>query len=110
MIVINAQSEITLDLGLDFCARLGVGRGRLNLSTELCHGFGRCQLNQRTSLSQLTITFKVTRVLVHRDVNNPTQDGKDLVLSLDTLFKLNVLVPERMRKEVEADTAGATLK
>jgi hypothetical protein len=47
---------------------------------------------------------------MHWNVNNPTKNGEDLVMSLNAFFKFNVLIPERMRKEVKADTTGAALK
>lgn len=43
-------------------------------------------------------------------MDNSTKDSEDLVVSLNALFKFDVLIPERMRKEVKADTTGAALK
>ena len=58
----------------------------------------------------LTVTLKITSILVHWDLHNSFQNGEDLVLGLCAFLKFKVVVPERMRKEIQADEVCATLK
>ena len=54
-------------------------------------------------MSELAITFKVPCILVHGDVDNPTQDSKDLVVGLKALLELDILIPKGMCEEVKSN-------
>ena len=43
-------------------------------------------------------------------MHHSIEDGKDLVVCLQALLKLEILVPERMGEEVETDVLRASLK
>ena len=45
----------------------------------------------------MSVAFKVTGVLVHGDVHYAVKDWENLVLSFETLLKLQVFIPEGMR-------------
>ena len=52
--------------------------------------------------------FKISCILMHWYVYDAVQDWKDLVMRLETLLEFQVLIPEWMRKKVEANTASAS--
>lgn len=41
---------------------------------------------------------------------DPIENREDFVLSLQPFFELQILVPERVSKEIQTDTAGSSLK
>ena len=61
-------------------------------------------------LCKVTVSLKVSRILMHGDMDNAVKDSKDLVLGFYSLLKLEVFVPEWMGKEVKAYTGCASFK
>lgn len=61
-------------------------------------------------MRELSESLEVTRILVHRDVDNAIQDRDDLVFTFEAFFEFNVFVPEGVSEEVEANAVGTTLK
>ena len=57
----------------------------------------------------MSISFKVTGVLMHRYMYNAVKYWKYLVLSFETFFKLQVFVPKRMCEEIKAYGASTSL-
>jgi len=47
---------------------------------------------------------------MHWYMDNPIENGEDSIMGLDSIFKLKVLIPERMCKEIQANTSCATLE
>lgn len=43
-------------------------------------------------------------------MDDPTQDGKDLVLGLQAFLELDILIPEGMREEIKPDAIRTSLK
>jgi hypothetical protein len=43
-------------------------------------------------------------------MDDPTQDGKDLVLGLQAFLELDILIPEGMREKVKSDAIRTSLK
>lgn len=43
-------------------------------------------------------------------MDDPFENGEDVVVRFQTLFKLNVLIPERMGQEVQSNTICSTFK
>jgi len=82
----------------------------LNFQPELCESVCWKELSERPCLGQLAISLKVASVLMHGDMYNAIEDGKDLVVGLETFFKFQIFIPKRMCEEVEANTVGTTLK
>lgn len=60
-------------------------------------------------LGKMAIPFKVSCVLVHRNVNNTVEYSENLVLGLQSLLELQILVPERVGEKIEANTSCASL-
>ena len=56
------------------------------------------------------MALEVPCILVHWNVDDAVENGEDAVLRFHALFKLDVLVPERVSKEVEADALCTALK
>jgi hypothetical protein len=54
--------------------------------------------------------LKIPRILVHWNVDDARKDGEYALLLLETVFKLNVLVPKGMCEKVESYTRCASLK
>lgn len=44
----------------------------------------------------MAITFEVSRILMHGDVDNAIEYWEDLVLGFQTFLKLQIFVPERV--------------
>ena len=49
-----------------------------------------------TSLAKINESLKIPGILVHRDVNDATKDGKDTIPSFEAFFEFQIFVPERM--------------
>ena len=47
---------------------------------------------------------------MHRNMDYAIKDSKDLITRLQALFKLDILVPEGVGKEVKANRACASLE
>ena len=58
----------------------------------------------------MAILLKVASVLVHGNVYESSINGEHFVVGLNSLFKFQKFVPERMGQKVQADTACAALK
>jgi hypothetical protein len=43
-------------------------------------------------------------------MDNATKDREDSILGFESVFKLEVLIPERMSKEIQANAGRATLE
>jgi hypothetical protein len=43
-------------------------------------------------------------------MDNTIENSEDSILGLEPIFKLKVLIPERMRKEIQANASCATLE
>lgn len=54
--------------------------------------------------------LKVPRILMHRNVDDAKENGEDLVEGVLSLLILDILVPERVRQEVQTDILGAPIK
>lgn len=61
-------------------------------------------------LSKMAIPFEVTCILMHRDMDNPVKDSKDLVLGLQPLLELQIFVPKRVSEEIKTNTCCASLE
>jgi hypothetical protein len=51
-------------------------------------------------MCKLSESFEIASILVHWNLNNPAEDGKNPVVGFQAIFKLEILVPERVSKEV----------
>lgn len=58
----------------------------------------------------MAVTFKIPGILMHRYMYYPIQYSEYFILSFQTLLELQVLIPERMSKEVETNTNCTPLK
>lgn len=47
---------------------------------------------------------------MQRDVDDAIEYGEDAVVSFESLFELNVLVPERVSQEVQANTLCSAIE
>lgn len=113
MEVVDAHANLALNLQLatfDF-HRLD---SRWGLSDDILAELGECvggkELFERTGLRELPESLEVTRILVHRDVDNAIQDGDNFVFTFEAFFELNVLIPEGMGEEIEANAVGTTFE
>ena len=110
MEVVDLSSDFSLDFQFAFWTGLESGILGLNLSTELGKSIGGEELWKGARVGELTKSLEVTSILMHGNLHNPVQDSEDFVLSLQSVFKFKVFVPERMSKEVQANRRSATLK
>src|SRR5436309_15788247 len=72
----------------------------LNLQPELRKGVCWKEFGKGSGLSQLAIALKVARVLMHGNVYDTIENGKDLVIGLKALLELQVFIPKWVCKEV----------
>ena len=61
-------------------------------------------------MRQLPEALKVSSILMHGDMNDALEDGKDVIMRLLPLFVLEELVPEGVGQEVQADVLCGPLK
>ena len=110
-------AEILIELGANVLLQLRLGLGRailgvfgLDLGTVLGEQIRRPEFGEGAGVRELAKALKVPTVLVHGDVDDAEEDGKDLVVGLLALLILDILVPERVGEEVLANTACTALK
>lgn len=107
VIVVNLGTEVSFIFAFTLHSKSTIS---LELRSELSKLLYRNQLCYRAGVGLGSEVLKVSGILVHRDVNDSLQDGKDLVVCIKTILKLYVLVPEWMSQEVEADSNTTSLK
>jgi hypothetical protein len=61
-------------------------------------------------VGELAESLEVSCILVHWDVYDSVEDGKDLVMCIQTIFEFEVFVPERVCKKIQTYTTGAALE
>jgi hypothetical protein len=59
---------------------------------------------------QLPEALKVASILVHRDVDDAVENGKNLVVRLLPRLVFEVLIPEGVGEEVQADVRSGALE
>lgn len=109
----GSHLSFNLHLGNSFGAALIASTFRFNFRTESTEGLGWHKLYNRAGVSKLAELLKVSSILVHWNLDDSAQDRKDLVvlvMRLHSVFEFQVLVPERMGKEVQSNTGGTAFK
>jgi hypothetical protein len=98
--VINLGPDLALNLQLGFSPHLIPSTFRFHIGTKLSKGLLRHELWQWPCMCKLSESFEIASILVHWNLNNPAEDGKNPVVGFQAIFKLEILVPERVSKEV----------
>lgn len=107
---INLGADIALDLELGSRSNAMGGRLCLHLSLDAGKVLWGGDIGERQSVRHGTQLLVVAAVLVKGDATDAHEERKDARMGLLARLKLDVLVPERVRHEVDADGVGCTLK
>jgi hypothetical protein len=51
-------------------------------------------------MCKLSESLEIASILVHWNLNNPAENGKDPIMGFQAVLKLEVLVPERVSEKV----------
>ena len=109
---VNAVDSIT-DTSLDLCLRATSFEACtfiLHVHLDLCEAVYGDECCQWSTAAHVLVSFEVACVLVHRKCDDAAEEDEDLLGLLHAFFELHILIPEGVRQEVQADTAGTTLE
>lgn len=100
VMTVNTQPDVSFNFSFDLGTWGDMRRSRFDLGTVLGQYLGGCKLCHWSGLSHLAIPFKVPSILVHGNMDDTAKDLEDLIKGFHALLVLDILIPERMGKEV----------